>query len=204
MTQTALRTDPRPLFARAVATAVTCVAAVRPDQLGDRTPCTEYDVRQLLGHLVAVLHRVAAVGRGADPFSVPLVLDGVPDDGWPTAVASAAADVAGVWADDALLERVVTLPFGTVPGAAALASYAGEITTHTWDLAVATGQSPAWDDEVVAVGLTAIRAKLPTASRGPQIPFGDAVPVPVGAPAVDQLVGWQGRDPGWRPAGRGL
>jgi uncharacterized protein (TIGR03086 family) len=199
MTQTALRTDPRPLFTRAVTTAVTCVSAVRLDQLDGPTPCTEYDVRHLLGHLVAVLHRVAAVGRGADPFSVPLVADGVPDDGWAAAAAVAAAEVAEVWADDALLDRVVTLPFGTLPGAAALASYVGEVTTHTWDLAVATGQSPAWDDEVLTVGLTAIRAKLPTASRGPQIPFGDAVPVPTDAPAVDQLVGWQGRDPGWTP-----
>jgi uncharacterized protein (TIGR03086 family) len=200
MTQTALRTDPRPLFTRAATTAVACAAAVRPDQLGDPTPCTEYDVRHLLGHLVAVLHRVAAVGLGADPFSVPLVVEGVPDDGWAAAASAAAAEVADVWADDALLDRPMTLPFGTLPGAAALASYVGEVTTHTWDVAVATGQSPHWDDEVLAMGLDAIRAKLPSPTRPPQVPFGDAVPVPAHAPAVDRLVGWQGRDPGWTPA----
>lgn len=200
MTQTAPPlTDPRPLFARAVATAVTCTSGVRPDQLDGPTPCTDYDVRHLLGHLVAVLHRIAAVGSGADPFSVPQVVDGVPDDGWPTALTAAARRMTEVWADDAVLDRPLRLPFGTMPGAAALTSYAGEVTTHTWDLAVATGQVPEWDPEVLTVGLAAIRQKLPSPERGPQIPFADAVPVPADAPLVDQLVAWQGRDPGWTP-----
>jgi uncharacterized protein (TIGR03086 family) len=200
MTTTAPRTtDPRPVFARAVTTAVACVSAVRPDQLAGATPCSEYDVRQLLGHLVAVLGRVAAVGRGADPFSVPLVVAGVPDDGWPAAADTAAREAAEVWADDAVLDRLLRLPFGTLPGAAALASYVGEVSTHTWDLAVATGQSPAWDPEALAVGLAAIRRKLPSAERDPEIPFADAVPVAEDAPLIDQLVGWQGRDPGWTP-----
>ena len=61
-----VRTDPRPLQARAVENARGAVAAVRPEQLTLPTPCTEFDVRALLGHIVAVLHRVAAVGRGED------------------------------------------------------------------------------------------------------------------------------------------
>ena len=203
MTQTATptTTDPRPLFDRAVTTAVAVAAAVRPDQLDRPTPCTEFDVRHLLGHLVAVLHRVAAVGRGEHPFSVPHVVEDVPDDGWPVAVRAAAERAADVWADDAVLARLLTLPFGTLPGAAALASYTGEVTTHTWDLAVATGRSPAWDRDVLTVGLAAVRAKLPSSDRGPQIPFADAVPVPADAPLIDQLVGWQGRDPRWTAAG---
>src|SRR4051794_5368167 len=63
-------TDPRPAFAGAVALAVDTAAAVRPDQLDRPTPCPEYDVRALLGHLLSVLRRVAAVGRGAPPISV--------------------------------------------------------------------------------------------------------------------------------------
>jgi uncharacterized protein (TIGR03086 family) len=190
-------TDPRPLFASAVATALDVTAAVRPDQLDGPTPCTDFDVRHLLGHLVAVLDRVAAVGRGEDPLSVPFVAQGVPDDGWPAAATAAARRMAEVWADDAVLDRLLRLPFGTLPGAAALAGYAGEVTTHTWDLAVATGQMPEWDPGVLTVALGAIRQKLPSAERGAQIPFADAVPVAADAPLVDQLVGWQGRDPGW-------
>src|SRR3954469_10414454 len=196
---TPLATDPRPAFASATATACAVAAAVRPDQLDGPTPCAEYDVRALLGHVVAVLRRVAAVGRGEHPFSVPQVATEVPDDGWGAAARAAADDVLAVWADPALLERQLTLPFGTFPGAAALATYTGELTTHTWDAAVATGQDPAWDPQVLAVALAAIRRALPADNRGPGVPFGPVVEVPDDAPLIDRLVAWQGRDPGWTP-----
>ncbi len=43
-------------------------------------------------------------------------------------------------ADD-VLDRVVVVPWGTVTGWLAIGSYAGELTTHAWDLAVATGRT---------------------------------------------------------------
>jgi uncharacterized protein (TIGR03086 family) len=89
------------------------------------------------------------------------------------------------------------LPFGTLPGAAALAMYTGEITTHTWDLAVATGRPPVWDDDVVSGALAAVGRGLP-AERGPGIPFAPPVPVPDDAPVIDRLLAWQGRDPARR------
>jgi uncharacterized protein (TIGR03086 family) len=191
-------TDPRPGFLAAARTACDTVAAVSPAQLHDPTPCTEYDVRALLGHLVAVFHRVTSVASGIPAIgSAPLVTD-VPDDGWGAAADAALHDVEAAWSDPAVLEREMRLPFGTLPGAAALAMYTGEISTHTWDLAVATGQSPAWNDEIVTGALAAVRSKLP-AERGPGIPFAAPVAVPDDATAIDRLVAWQGRDPQWRP-----
>ena len=198
-TSIALPTDPRPAFATAVGTAVDAMGAVRPDQLSGPTPCTEFDVATLLGHLLSVLRRVAAVGRGESPFSVPQVSTDVPDDGWGAAARAAADDVLAVWTDDALLDRELTLPYGTHRGAVALATYTGELSTHTWDLAAATGQSPAWDDAAVAVGLAGTHHVLPAEGRGEFIPFAPAVPVAADAPLIDRLVAWQGRDPAWRP-----
>jgi uncharacterized protein (TIGR03086 family) len=120
----------------------------------------------------------------------------VPDDGWGAAAHDALRDMAAAWADPAVLRQQMRLPFGTLPGAAALAMYTGELSTHTWDLAVATGQSPAWDDEILTGALTAVRSKLP-AERGPGIPFAAPVAVPDDAPAIERLVAWQGRDPRW-------
>src|SRR3954467_4071432 len=177
-TSTAQTTDPRPAFAGAVALAVDTAAAVRPDQLDRPTPCPEYDVRALLGHLLSVLRRVAAVGRGAPPFSVPQVTTDVPDDGWGAAARAAADDVLAVWADDTLLDRELTLPYGTHRGGVALATYTGELSTHTWDLAAATGQSPAWDDDALAVALAGSRHVLPAEGRGGRLPFAAVVPVP--------------------------
>jgi uncharacterized protein (TIGR03086 family) len=191
-------TDPRPAFAAAVDVLLGTAGAVHADQLTAPTPCTEFDVQALLVHVRHVLRRIATAGRGAPVDSTPL-LTGTPAEGWPAALSAAAAEQAAVWADDAVLDAVLRLPFGTLPGRAALATWVGEILTHTWDLAVATGQAPAWDDAAVAVGLAAILGKLPAAGRGPGIPFADAVPVPDDAPPVERLVAWQGRDPRWTP-----
>jgi uncharacterized protein (TIGR03086 family) len=94
-----------------------------------------------------------------------------------------------------MLDRLMRLPFATLPGAAAMTIYTGEITVHTWDLAVATGQQPSWDDTVVAVGLAAAQRAVAAEERGPEVPFGPVVPVADDAPVIDRLVAWMGRQP---------
>lgn len=203
--------DPRPIFARAVAIGGATIAAVRPDQMDAATPCDDFDVRSLIGHLTAVLGRVKAIGDGTDPMVMPFIIEGVADDGWAAAWEDAARAVLNAWTDDATLTRMVVLPWATMPGAATLATYTSEVTVHTWDLANATGQSPAWDDEVIGVSMTAMqmglpdgdreaefeamRGQLPPALRDVNRPFGNATPVPDGARPIDRLVAWTGRRP---------
>ncbi len=198
--------DPRAVFARAVGTGGRVIAAVRADQLDDPTPCTEMDVRTMLGHLVAVLDRVATLGRGGDPFTVEPRTPG--DDGWLDAWTSAAHGVQAAWTDDAVLDRPMVLPWVQGPGGDILLSYVSEVVVHTWDLAVAVGATPDWDDDVVDAAL-AQHAILPAENRYElfaqvseamgldevAVPFADAVPVPDDAPGIDRLVAWNGRDP---------
>jgi len=148
--------DPRMVFAKAVALGTAVIGRVGPHQLANPTPCPDLDVRGLLDHLVTVLRRVAALGRAADPFG-PGVFAGVDGDRWHRAWLGAAHDVQAAWADDASLARTVRLPWLVDTGAAALVVYVNEITVHTWDLATATGQRPAWDPEILGVALDAIR-----------------------------------------------
>jgi uncharacterized protein (TIGR03086 family) len=164
------------------------------------TPCTEYDVRRLIGHLVAVLRRITAVAEGVPLSATSREVTDVPDDGWGEAAERALHRLEQVWSDPAVLDRRLELPYGNLPGRVALATYTAEVTTHTWDLAVATGRTVAWDDDVVVAALAATRGILPPGSRPPGIPFAAEVAVPDDAPAIDRLVAWQGRDPGWRPA----
>lgn len=203
--------DPRPAFARAVAIGREVVATVRPDQLGDPTPCAEFDVRTLVGHLVGVLDRVALVGAGGDPFASPAFVTGVADDGWVAAYDTFAAEVERVWSDDAVLSRLCTLPWATLPGFVTLSIYVNEVTVHTWDLATATGQRPAWDEWVLALALAAmqqglpaegrkesfeaVKAGMPEEHRSDADPFDEAVDVAADAPLIDRLVAWNGRRP---------
>ncbi|MGW0555717.1 TIGR03086 family metal-binding protein [Streptomyces sp. NPDC002926] len=187
--------DPRPDLAKAVAMAGRTLAAVRPDQLDGPTPCPEYTVRQLSNHLVAILRRVAEIGRGGDPLSIPAIADDVADGDWSKAWEAAAREVETVWSQPTILSRPLRLPFGTLPGAAAAVAYTTEFTLHTWDLATATEQRPSWDPAVLAVSLAAMRRAVPAEPRGGQVPFAAVVDIAADAPDIDRLVAWYGRQP---------
>ena len=209
---TLTQTDIRSLFASAVDTARATIDNVRPDQLDGPTPCDQFTVRQLLGHLVDVLGRVAVVGRGGEPMAAPFgTADSTPDDGWTEAWLNAARDVQAAWTDDAALTRTVVLPWATQSGAEALAMWMNEVCVHTWDLAAATGQQPQWDEAVLnasfdairrllpaenrAAGFEATRQAMPPAMRNFPPPFAEAVATADNAPLIDRLVAYNGRDP---------
>lgn len=214
-TATFAHDDPRQLFGRGIAVGTATIAAVRADQMELPTPCDEYDVRRLLGHLVAVVHRAAAIGRGDDPMTMADTFTSA-DDAWSMAWSSAVADAENAWRDDAALERTVVLPWATLPGGAALLGYLNEVVVHTWDLAQATSQHPTWDDDVVRAAHIAIAHALPaegrrelfeeilkkidaSAVRQPSAgapPFAEAVAASTDARPIDRLVAFTGRQPG--------
>lgn len=207
-TDTADSFDPRPLIGQAIATGAGVIAGVSSDQFRNPTPCPEMDVRTIIGHQVFVLERIAVIGNGADPFAVAEF--DMSDDEWAAAWAAAGEKVAEAWSDDATLERPTALPWIQGSGSEVLTSYLSELTVHMWDIAVATGQQPEWDDAVVNAALEA-RKILPEDNRREffeavsesmglhevAMPFAEVVPVPADAPAIDRLVAWNGRDPRW-------
>src|SRR3954453_8089108 len=68
-------TDTVELLERTTTAAGRVVAGVKPDQLDDPTPCTEWTVRDLLNHMVgtAEMFAGAAVGEksSSNPFGAP-------------------------------------------------------------------------------------------------------------------------------------
>lgn len=183
-------TDPRPLYDGAL----TWVAGLIDDADGlDRpTPCTEFDVRSLLGHIVATVDRIRVAGEGGDVHAQPVVVTGVPDDGWPAVFTTATERMRAVWADDALLDRPTTVPWGTLPGRATIWGYLNEALVHGWDLAVATGQDPEADPALAGAALAAVQQFLPAGMRGGEIPFNAVVePAPDAGP-TEQLANWSG------------
>ena len=187
-------TDPRPGLLRAMEIARPVFTGVANGQRDLPTPCPELDVRALQEHLVFVLRRIAAVGRGESAFSVEPPTD-VHDDDWTSLWDREAAAVTEAWNSPAVLDMMMTLPFGTAPGAVVALIYTSELSVHTWDLAQATGHVPVWDDEVLASSLAAMQVGLPADRRGEQVPFDAVVEVAPDALPIERLVAWTGRQP---------
>jgi uncharacterized protein (TIGR03086 family) len=189
-------TDPRPLLLRAADQAARLVALATPQDAQRPTPCSEFDVAHLVGHLIAVVRRITYVTGGGQAFDVPsIVLDVEPAD-WAATITADRQRLASAWADDAVLDRVLHLPFGDVPGRGAAMAYVEEMTTHAWDLARAIGREDLLDDALAQVAVAAAKQFIPDVKRG-EIPFGPVVVVGPDAAPYDQLVAWLGRDPYW-------
>jgi hypothetical protein len=85
---------------------------------------------------------------------VGVAASGVAGTGWVEAWDQAAHEVEAAWSAPGVLERMMGLPFGELPGAAVLTVYTGRITIQAWELAIAT-QRPGWDVGTVAAALAA-------------------------------------------------
>lgn len=190
-------TDHRSALHQSYEHAATIVAGVRPEQLGLPTPCPDYDVAALVDHLVGAGHRAVALAGGGAPGG-----DEFPHVELAEAVEqlrAAGKESASAWADDATLERTVTMPWGeTYTGRTLADMYLGELAAHAWDLARATGQLDRIDGSLGTPALEAARSMLKPEYRdamGPGSPFGAEVPAPEGATDYERFVAFMGRDP---------
>jgi uncharacterized protein (TIGR03086 family) len=68
------------------------------------------------------------------------------------------------------------VPWGQVPGRAALAGYVQEIVMHGWDLARATGQQTELAPELAEFALAFAHRALPPEPRGGELPSGPVRP----------------------------
>ena len=171
------------------------VAAIGSDQWTAPTPCPDWDVRALLGHLVGGNVVFAAALRGVPLAEARQALAGDPLGADPvTAYAQAAAEVSAAFELPGVLDRPVTIPFGTVPGSVALHLRIAEALVHGWDLARATGRTVSFPDDVVEQEIAFSREFLPRVPPD-RAPFGPSRPAPDDAAPLDQLVALLGRDP---------
>ena len=185
--------DPRALLASAMGSAAEVIGAVTEDQLTLPTPCSDFDVRGLAAHLMSAPPTVASLGRGEDYGSVSEQT--VPFDQWRAHWAKTSAEAREAWADEALLDRVVTLPWAELPGGEVLAQFTGEIVVHTWDLATATGQWAEWQPAVLELAYESYLQGLPAEGREQFPVFKAIVPVDEDAPLIDRIVAYTGRQP---------
>jgi uncharacterized protein (TIGR03086 family) len=183
---------------RALRAATAIIAGIRPDQWSAPT-VVGVDVRALTGHVVAGnLLFVTLLRDGALPPPGALGDDVLVPDPL-SAFRRAGRELARAFAEDGVLARSYPAPpgmrsgSGTVLGADLLQIRFVEIMVHGWDIARATGQSAGFPDDLAERVLDTAR-RVPKPAPGPGAPFGPEVPVPPGAPAIDRLAGFLGRE----------
>jgi uncharacterized protein (TIGR03086 family) len=182
--------DPIDRIEHATAFAAGKVKGVSADDLGKPTPCAEFDVRELLNHMLGGLEmlRVAAQGEKA---TMP---DGDQFAADPGAVYDErrAAFLRALRAGGAL-ERNWEMPFGSLPGSMMAAIAFMEHVTHGWDLAKATGQDTTIPPDLVQECAETVEP-MDAMLRMPGV-CGPAVPVADNASAQDKLIAFMGRQP---------
>ena len=169
------------------------VDEVRPDQLGDPTPCADWTVRDLLNHLTAgsTMFAVSAE-QGSVPDEVVAQLSGdTLGDDYKTAFATAAERAITAFNLPGLMEKQLTMPFGAMPAPVALNIAAFDLATHTVDLARATGQQVQADD-LLEAALEIGRQIVTPEFRTPGV-LGEEQPVADDAPVADRLLAFAGR-----------
>lgn len=174
----------------------TAVRGLSDQDLGRPTPCSRWDVAQVVQHAAGDQLAFAAAitgepGPGYDPFQPSGTLDGTPMDLLEPSLTACAAAWATVGRDAAAVPVPVppgSLTPGTGAGAAAL-----DAAVHAWDIAVATGGRPRSPRD------------LPDAARRRPGDRGAAAPVRrlrrgpphTGQDDVAALLRHLGREPGW-------
>ncbi len=180
--------DPRALHRRAGAMAEDVIARIPAERLGDPTPCTEWDVRGVINHMVGGNLRFAALVTGG---SGPERGDDVLGDDPLAAFRDSFGRLCAAFDAEGVLEQTFPTPFGDGPGVMLVGMRTCEMTMHTWDLAAATGQPRDLDPDLVTFTDAAFRSRpIP---RGGQSPFGAEQPVPEGAAEADRLAAYFGR-----------
>lgn len=182
------------LHNRTVGNFARLVGEVGPDQWTAPTPCTDWNVRELVNHVVGEERWTVPLMEGKTIADVGDSLDGdlLGDD--PVAAAAAAARAAQE-AAGASIEKV-HLSYGDEDPPEYLRQLAADHLVHGWDLAAAIGAEARLDPELVDEVATwfAQRADLYRSAgmvADPMEGFTDP---------SDQLVGAFGRNPRWSAA----
>ncbi|HMJ78057.1 MAG TPA: TIGR03086 family metal-binding protein [Iamia sp.] len=185
-----------PMISPAAATFVSIVDGIADDRLGAATPCPDYDVAGLVGHL---LHRgpqlVGAATKEVVPAAAPEPADPAT---WRAELLALVDRLDGVWSQpeawegSTRVEGPMEMPASTIGGIVL-----AEMVVHGWDLARATGQNPIWPGPLLDTVHQDMAAMAPMGRK--MGAFGPEVEIPADAPTIARLLGVVGRDPAWTP-----
>lgn len=164
------------------------IAGIRPQQWLAPTPCTDWNVRRVVEHVVGMNLVFAAMLSDRTPPHRGEDLLGTDPIG---AYRNSANLLRAAFAQPGVLDRTYQSPLGFSTGSERLQIRLYDLLAHAWDLAQATGQSLHVPNDLVEQTLTFVQGQLGLQPRGDR--FRPPQPFSEGAPAIDQLVAFLGR-----------
>jgi uncharacterized protein (TIGR03086 family) len=182
--------DPVERIDRATAVASEKVKGVKADDMSKPTPCSEFDVRALLNHMLgglSMLTTAAAGEKAAMPKGDQVGSD--PAGTYDERRSALLAVVRG----PGVLDRAWELPYGPMDGQMMAGIAFMEHLTHAWDVAKATGQDTTLPADLVAECVQVV-TPMDAMLRGPGV-CGPALTVPDTASAQDKFIAFMGRNP---------
>jgi uncharacterized protein (TIGR03086 family) len=177
------------------------VARVNASQFDGPTPCTEWDVRTLLNHLILwTSYSLEARAHGGSVGQELIDRDFAAEPGFAAGYRAQLDRALAAWSDPAMWDRSLDVMGSPMPSADVAALNIAEMVLHGWDLAVATGQAYTVSERAAAAAMRAVEANadLFRQYKG----FAEPVDVRTDASALDRALALSGRDPAWRPASR--
>jgi uncharacterized protein (TIGR03086 family) len=163
------------------------------DQWGLPTGCPDWTVGDLVTHVIDGNYMFVAILHGTPLAQARAAAEAVaPGDDLAARYRDASAQLIAAFGQPGVLEELVTIPPGTMPGLGALHIRLVEALVHGWDLAQATGQATAFPDDLAEQELAFTRralAGLPPEGRA----FRPPQPVPDDAPGIVRLAACLGR-----------
>ncbi|MDJ0315204.1 TIGR03086 family metal-binding protein [Arthrobacter sp. H35-D1] len=189
--------NPLQLLESALNQCAEVIGAIPANQAEWATPCPEWNVQDLLHHLVVQdLHKYTIMARGHNVD--PLAAEATVGADWSTRFSDGAIMLMRAWLS-ADLSAQVALPGG---GEAPLRSRIGlqitEFTVHAWDLVRATGVPVVLDPALAEQSLAWAQRTLKPEHRNAERGIGPEVRVPLTADPYTRLAGWFGRSPYFR------
>ncbi|MGH9026697.1 MAG: TIGR03086 family metal-binding protein [Acidimicrobiia bacterium] len=169
------------------------VNEVGPAQLDAPTPCRDWSVGLVLGHVVAVTRHFGGAAAGDAPeIPDPAEID-LGDD--PAATYRGAAGAArAAWRAPGVLDGKITVAAGEMPAVMAAGISCLDTLVHGWDIARGTGQD-ATLDPALAKATLAFAQQIVTDEVRRFATFDSAVDIGADASATDRLVAFCGRRP---------
>ncbi len=164
------------------------VTAIRPDQWLTQTPCAEWNIRDLVNHLVKANLTLAALLGGRTMPGETDYLGADPVGAYQSSVVKLRDAVSA----PGVLLRSYPSPFGgNSSGAELLLIRLADLLTHGWDLSQATDTPAYLPDDLVTQALALMREKLPNRLRAGR--FAEPQPTHRAATVLEQLAAFAGR-----------